>query len=367
MKAALDQALSEIAFPHSGVIGAITRQQNPVNVEFPFEALSSFVTPTAQFYVRSHFPFPHLEVEKWRLRVEGHVDHPFELTYEEITKMSEEDQFATLECAGNGRVFLVPQVDGAQWELGAVSNARWTGVWLAQLLEKAGVRDGAVEVMFEGADHGMAKEKPTPPDEIHYAHSIPMRKVADTLLAYRMNGEPLAVAHGFPLRVVVGGWYGMASVKWVNRIVVLDQAFRGYFRTVDYAYWIQQAGNPVHVPIEEMSCKAQISRPAKFEMVPRDSDYTVTGAAWTGDADVVRVEVSTDGGETFADAKLLGEPVRHSWRLWTFDWRTPVEPGAVTLLARATDSRGRVQPATRDLSHGTYVIDHSLPCECVVR
>jgi DMSO/TMAO reductase YedYZ molybdopterin-dependent catalytic subunit len=367
MNTVRDQTLSDIALPHTSVFGAITRQQNPVNVEFPFEALNTFITPNAQFYVRSHFPFPQVDPKKWRLRIEGHVDRPFELTLEEITKLPGQDQFSTLECAGNGRVFLVPQVDGAQWELGAVSNARWTGVPLAALLERAGVRAGAVEVMFEGADHGFAKEKPTPPDEIHYAHSIPMRKVPDALLAHQMNGEPLSTAHGFPLRVVVGGWYGMASVKWVNRIVVLDQAFRGYFRIVDYAYWTQYAGNPVHVPIEEMSCKAQISRPAKFEVIPRDADYTVTGAAWTGDADVIRVEVSTDDGKTFTEAKLLGEPVRHAWRLWTFNWHTPTQPGLVTLLARATDSMGRVQPLTRDLSHGTYIINHSLPCECVIR
>jgi len=234
---------------------------------------------------------------------------------------------------------------------------------LAKLLERAGVRDGAVEVMFEGADRGLAKEKPTPPDETHYAHSVPMRKIGDALLAYRMNGQTLSLAHGFPLRAIVGGWYGMASVKWVQRIVVLAEPFRGYFRTVDYAYWTELEGNPVRVPIEEMSCKAQIARPAKGEIVPRDSEYTVAGAAWTGDSDVVRVEVSTDGGKTFADATLLGEAIRHAWTLWTFDWHTPAQPGPVTLYARATDSAGRVQAFERNPMHGTYVIDHMLPCE----
>ncbi len=171
-----------------------------------------------------------------------------------------------------------------------------------------------------------------------------MRKVGDALLATGMNGGPLPPSHGFPVRLVVGGWYGMASVKWCHRIVVLDRPFTGYYRAVDYAYWTELAGNPVHVPIEEMSCKAQIARPAKQEVVPRDAVYAVTGAAWTGDTDVVRVEVSTDGGRTFADAELLGEPVRHAWRLWRFDWRTPATPGPATLLARATDARGRTQP-----------------------
>lgn len=361
-----EQRLSDVVPGRPGVTGAITRQEIPVNIEYPFEALDTFFTPINQFYVRSHYPFPSLDPQTWRLQVEGHVERPFESTLKELTSLPTEDRSATLECAGNGRVFLVPQVDGAQWQLGAVSNARWTGVPLAAILRRAGVRPGAVEVMFEGADRGHAKEKPTPPDEIHYAHSIPMRKVADALLAYRMNGQTLPVAHGFPLRAVIGGWYGMASVKWVQRIVVLDEAFRGYYRTVDYAYWTQ-AGNPVHVPIEEMSCKSQIARPAKGENVPRDADYIVTGAAWTGDSDVVRVEVSGDGGKTFADAKFLGPPLRHAWRLWLFNWHTPPNPGPITLLARATDSSGRVQPLERNPSNGTYIIDHALPCECVVQ
>ncbi len=208
-------------------VGVITRQREPMNVEFPFEALDAFLTPTSQFYVRSHFPLPKVDATAWRLRVEGHVDRPFELTLDELTAMAPQTRPATLECAGNGRVFLVPQVDGAQWELGAVSTANWTGVPLADLLARAGVRPGAVEVMFEGADRGHAKEKPTPPGEIHYAHSVPMRKVGDVLLAHAMDGAPLPPAHGFPLRAVVGGWYGMASVKWVTRAVVRRPAVPG--------------------------------------------------------------------------------------------------------------------------------------------
>ena len=348
-------------------VGVITRQRSPVNLEFPFEALDGFTTPNAQFYVRGHNPVPSIDPASYRLRVGGQVDRPFELSLDELRSMPSQTRAATLECAGNGRVFLVPQVDGAQWELGAVSNALWTGVPLAEVLARAGAGASAVEVMFEGADRGPAKEKPTPPGEIHYAHSVPMRKVGDVLLAHEMNGEPLPALHGFPLRVVVGGWYGMASVKWVHRIAVLDREFRGYYRAVDYAYWTQHEGNPVHVPIEEMSCKAQIARPAKQEVVPRDADYRVTGAAWTGDSDVTRVEVSVDGGASFADATLLGDPVRHAWRLWSFDWRTPATPGPCTLLARATDARGRTQPPERDPDHGTYIINHPLPAECEVR
>ena len=290
----------------AAALGVITRQRNPVNVEFPFEALETFQTPTEQFYVRNHFATPTVDAKAFRLRVEGHVERPIELSLEDLRQMAAVSRPSTLECAGNGRVLLVPQVDGAQWELGAVSTARWTGVPLAEVLAKAGIKPGAVEVMFEGADRGKPKEKPMPPGEINYAHSIPLRKIEDAMLAYEMNGEPLAPNHGFPLRVVVGGWYGMASVKWVQRIVVLPEHFRGYFRSVDYAYWMELAGNPVHVPIEEMSCKAQISRPAKFEVVPRDEIYEITGAAWTGDTDVVGVDVSTDNGPIISSRDIAG-------------------------------------------------------------
>ena len=362
MSASADPTLADVA-PRRGAAGVITRQREPINVEFPFEALADFATPNEQFYVRSHFPMPSVDATTFRLRVEGHVERAIELSLDELRAMASETRAATLECAGNGRVLLVPQVAGAQWELGAVSNARWTGVPLAAVLARAGVRPGAIEVMFQGADKGKAKEPPSPPGEVHYAHSVPMRKVPDVLLAHAMNGTPLPPPHGAPLRAVVGGWYGMASVKWVERIVVLDQPFLGYFRAVDYAYWVDQAGQKARVPIEEMSCKAQVARPAKYEVVPAGGRYVVCGAAWTGESDVVRVEFSADGGQTFADATLLGEPTRHAWRFWRFDWQVPTTAGRRTLMARATDARGRTQPAERNPDHGTYLIDHVLPIE----
>ena len=145
---------------------------------------------------------------------------------------------ATLECAGNSRVFLVPKVKGTQWELGAVGNAEWTGVSLGELLRQAGVKSGAIEVILEGADSGAIAEPPRPAGKIHFARSIPLGKAMDdVLLAFRMNGQPLAPAHGFPLRAIVPGWYGMAAVKWLQRVVVTDRPFNGYYQTVDYAFW----------------------------------------------------------------------------------------------------------------------------------
>ena len=362
----MTQTPAALPTPRPRPAGVITRQQNPVNVEYPFEALDGPLTPAAQFYVRSHHTVPAVDADTFTLAVGGRVERPIELTMADLRSMPAVTRRVTLECAGNGRVFLVPAVEGAQWGLGAVGTAEWTGVPLADVLARAGVRVDAVEVVMEGADRGHAKEPPVPPGEIHYAQSIPVRKVDDVVLAYAMNGRPLPADHGFPLRAVVGGWYGTSSVKWLRRLELVDEPFRGYYRAVDYAYWAERAGNPARVPIEELNAKAQIARPAKREVVPQGTVYPVAGAAWTGDTDVVRVEVSTDGGRSFADATLLGEPVRHAWRLWHFDWHTPAEPGPATLLARATDARGRTQPADREANHGVYLVNHLLPCECEV-
>jgi DMSO/TMAO reductase YedYZ molybdopterin-dependent catalytic subunit len=353
------------AAPFSGLI---IRDKDPENLEFPFSALASFVTPNEHFFVRSHFPAPRLDPQTWRLKLEGLVDRPCEMTLEELRALPSRTVTATLECAGNNRVFLSPKVEGLQWELGAVGNAEWTGAPLAAVLERAGVRPGAVEVVFEGADSGKLA-KPPSPGNIHYAHSVPLTKAfaSDVLLAYTMNGEPLPPAHGFPVRAVVPGWYGMASVKWLQRIVVTDTPFRGYFKTADYTYWERRPGLPTELlPVTENEVKAQIARPAAREMVPANSVYRVHGAAWAGEAEVARVEVSCDAGATWQAARLLGAVAPRCWRLWEFHWSTPAQPGRCTLMARATDTRGRAQPMQRDPHRGSYVISHVLPVEVEV-
>jgi DMSO/TMAO reductase YedYZ molybdopterin-dependent catalytic subunit len=352
------------AFP-----GMIVRQKEPENLEFPFSALKSFRTPTEHFYIRNHFSIPRLAVKDWRLRVEGAVERPLELTYEQLTQMSARSQLAMLECAGNGRGFLTPKTRGVQWELGAVGNAEWTGVPLAAVLERAGVRHGAVEVILEGADSGEIKDEPKPPGKIHFARSLPLAKSRqpEVLLAYKMNGNDLPLSHGFPLRAVVAGWYGMASIKWLTRIIVTDRPFQGFFQTLDYSYFQRPDGLPSLVPVTEMEVKAEIARPARQEVIPAKSDYHIHGAAWAGESEVARVEVSTDGGRRWSAARLLGQPIQRSWRLWEFTWQTPEQAGPLTLLARATDQRGRTQPLKRDLDRRGYMISHVLPIEVQVR
>ncbi len=353
------------AFP-----GLVVRDKNPENLEFPFASLNSAVTPNEQFFIRSHFPVPKVNARSWRLRVEGRVERPLELCHEDLRDFPRHAVTATLECAGNSRIFLHPKVSGLQWELGAVGNAQWSGVPLAALLERAGVKPGAVEVVLEGADSGEIKKEPVSPGKIHYARGLPLAKALDpdVILATHMNGEPLPLAHGFPLRAVVPDWYGMASVKWLTRILVSDRDFRGYFEGSDYTYWEQRDGLPIQLlPVGEVEVKAQIARPALHEVVAADSVYRVHGAAWTGNSVITRVEVSTNGGRSWKEAQLLGESVRHAWRLWEYHWKTPSKPGPCVLMARATDARGRVQPMQRDTHRGTYMITHIQPIEVEVR
>lgn len=346
----------------------IVREKEPVNLEMPFASLGDFITPVESFYVRCHHPIPQLDTEVWRLVIEGDLDNPFSLTHAELSAMETRTITTTMECAGNGRAFLEPQRDGAQWEGGAVGTAEWTGVPLAALLARAGVRPSASEVILIGADLGEIKELPCPEGKIHYSRSLPLFKAMDdVLLVLRMNGQPLDPSHGFPLRAIVPGWYGMAAVKWLTRIVVSTEPYHGYYQTIDYAFWERGSSVPTLLPITEMRVKAQIARPGFAEVVAAGHLYRVHGAAWTSSAEIVRVEVSTDTGATWNDAKLLGAPVPNAWRLWEYGWNVPDEPGKTVLMARATDSKGRTQPSDHHDDRGSYLIHHCLPVDVSIR
>lgn len=346
----------------------IVRETMPVNLETPFGSLDSFLTPAPQFYVRCHHPIPKMDVESWRLKVVGEVETPLELSFRELIELETRTITVTMECAGNGRVFLEPRREGTQWECGAVGNAEWTGVPLSALLKLAGVRDSALEVVLQGADAGEIKEFPRPSGKIHFSRSLPLGKAMDdVLLAFRMNGEDLTPEHGFPLRAVVPGWYGMAAVKWLTCIDVIKEPFQGYYQTIDYSYWKRDSTGPTLLPITEMRVKAQIARPQFAEAVPAGEPYRVHGAAWTSDAEIVRVEVSTDEGISWGEARLLGESLPKVWRLWDYEWSVPNTPGRAVVMARATDSKGRIQPAHHNEDGGSYLIHHWLPIEVIIR
>ena len=349
-------------------VGLIIRQKDPNNLEMPFDQLGDFITPTELFYIRSHFPTPELDPVAYRLSIGGAVRKALRLSYAEIRTMPSRTCVATLECAGNSRVFLVPPVPGAQWELGAVGNAEWTGVPLSVLLERAGLADDVCELVLEGADRGVPKEEPKPPGPISYARSIPRARAmeSDVLIAYQMNGRDLTPDHGYPLRAIVPGHYGMASVKWLTNIVATTQPFQGYWQTSDYGYWDDSAGVPICRPLAEMKLKSQIARPRVYETLEPNRPYSIFGAAWAGDTEVTEIWISDDGGASWVQGEFLDPIIRNAWRRWKYDWITPTQPGRYTLLARATGADQRSQPDGHNPNFGSYVIDHPLPIEVFV-
>jgi DMSO/TMAO reductase YedYZ molybdopterin-dependent catalytic subunit len=349
-------------------VGLIIRQKDPNNLEMPFDRLDDFITPAELFYIRSHFPAPELNPVTYRLSIRGAVRSELSLSYGDIRALPSRSRIATLECAGNSRVFLVPPAPGAQWELGAVGNAEWTGVPLSALLERAGLADEVCELVLEGADRGVPKEEPKPPDAISYARSIPRNRALepDVLIAYSMNGQDLTPDHGYPLRAIVPGHYGMASVKWLTDIIATTQPFQGYWQTSDYGYWDDFAGVPVRRPLAEMKLKAQIARPRVYETLEPGRSYSIFGAAWAGDTDVTEIWVSVDGGTSWVQGDFLDPINRHAWRRWKYEWITPTHPGRYTLLARAKGADERIQPDNHDSNFGSYVIDHPLPIEVFI-
>ena len=347
--------------------GKIMRGEDPLNLEMPFETLRDFITPTESFYVRTHFPIPKIDKNDWRLRVEGEVENPLELRYDDLLKMKALTIPVTLECAGNNRNFLEPKVKGVPWGLGAVGTADWTGVPLSIFLDRAGVKPQSREVILEGADSGALGDAKAPTGKLKFARSIPMAKAKNVLLAYKMNDADLPPEHGFPLRAIVPGWYAMASIKWLQRIIVTDRTFTGYYQTMDYAYWTRREDTAELVPLTEMQIKAEIARPVAGDIVPANSNVHVHGAAWTCDAEITKVELATDGGLRWNEATLIGEAKPNAWRLWEFDWKTPVKPGKQTLVASSTFVISASHPVERDPDRGTYMINHLLAITVEVR
>jgi DMSO/TMAO reductase YedYZ molybdopterin-dependent catalytic subunit len=347
--------------------GLIVRQHSPVNLESPFDQLDSFLTPNELFYIRSHFPTPSLRAEDHVLRIEGDVRNSFTISMDELRKMPSQTRPVTLECAGNGRVFLAPSVEGAQWEFGAVGTAEWTGVPLSALLERAGLAESACEAVFEGADRGQPKITPAPPGEVLYARSVPIALKDDILIAYQMNGEDIPPDHGFPLRAIVPRHFGMASVKWLTKIRIVSEPFQGYWQTADYGYWAYENELPVLRPLGAMVLKSSIARPRIREVVKAGEPYTVFGAAWAGELPVAQVEISADGGVTWVVAEIIDESRPGAWQRWKFEWQVPTQAGSYRLMSRARDSAGNVQPSEHDKSFGTYVIHHTIPVEVFVK
>lgn len=350
--------------------GMTVRMHEPRNLETPVAHLfrpGGLTTDTEHFYVRSHFAVPTIDMKTWKLRVEGHVETPVEFTLDDLKKLTAVKTGLTLECAGNGRVFLTPPVRGLQWGFGGVGTAEWEGVALATVLEKVKPKKGAADVVLVGADKGAVNVDPPSPGPIHYDRGIPLEKAMkpECVLAWGMNGAPLTAAHGFPLRAVVGGWYGMAAVKWLTKIVVTDKPYQGFWQTFDYSYFTRSGDMPSLTPVTKMQPKAVITSHTEGMRVVGGNEVTVSGLAWSGEAEVKAVEFSDDGGATWQKAELPGKSIPFVWLPWAVKW-TPKAKGAVKLLVRCTDAAGNTQPDKRDPDRRTYMINHLIPVQVVV-
>lgn len=315
------------------------------NVGMPLEALRYGVTPVGMHYTLSHFDVPDLREDSFHLEICGQVRLPLALSMRELKDMETRTVRVTLECAGNGRAGMSPRYPSMPWIHGAVGTADWTGVPLRTILEKAGMGPGAGDVAFIGADRGFDAGV-----EHAYGRSLAREQAMrdDVLLAWAMNGQPLLPQHGAPLRLVVPGWYGMASVKWLSRIDVLQGAYDGFQQVVGYHY--RKVAGEKGVPITHMKVRALMAPPGipdyftRRRLVARGPQQ-VSGRAWSGNgAQIRRVEVAVDGA--WRDARLDAGEQPFAWCGWRADWQA--EPGEHLLACRATDALGNVQPMQPD-------------------
>ena len=322
--------------------GLVVHRAHPLNCETSLPALvGGVVMPNASFYVRNHFQIPKLNPVSWRLSVDGLVDRPLSLSLRDLTNMPSQTRFVTLECAGNGRSQLDPTVKGEQWRFGAVSTAEWTGVPLMEVLDRASVKPHAQTVLFRGIDSGLVDGIN---ESIHFERSLNIDEArgSDVLLAYAMNGEPLPVQHGYPLRVIVPGWYAVASVKWLTAIEVIGEAFQGHYQTGAYFFELQRDGHVVREPVTLQRVRSLITEPDSNAEIER-GELAIRGVAWSGAAPIATVQIRVNGGP-WLDARLVGERKRHSWQWWEVLLRMD-EPGTVAIQARASDMASRTQPA----------------------
>ena len=341
-----------IVFP--GKRSMIVHNDRPEDLETPVSYLNQWLTPADSFFVRHHLPRPTLDEANFRLLITGRVSKERTVTLAALRKLQQYTVPAVLECTGSGRSFFSPRVPGVPWGRGAIGNAEWTGPRLSDVLQLAGADRNAAYVTANGADNGVAKT----PD---FIRSLAMRKALHpaTLLALQMNGEPLPALHGFPLRLIVPGWDGTSWVKWVNYLSIDDQPNTGFYMNPAYRFPKHPGSpglpvNPADLEvIEAMPVKSYITGHTDGEKIPL-AVATLRGVAWAGEERIARVEISTDSGLTWQQARLSGKDLPFTWRLWGAEWRPP-QPGYYTVLSRATDTTGRTQPLVATWNPSGYL------------
>jgi len=336
------------------------------NHGMPLETLRYPVTPVGLHYLLIHYDIPVVDPSSWRLGIDGLVDQPVELSLADLKAMPSATRALTMECAGNGRAALDPRPLSQPWIIEAVGTGEWTGVPLQHVLSAAGLAPDAVEVLFTGIDRGLEGG-----EEQAYQRSLPVEVALESgaLLAYELNGSPLPPQHGFPVRLVVPGWYGMTNVKWLSSITAIDTPFTGYQQRA--AYRMRQEADDEGVPLNRMAPRSLMVPPGIPDFFTRARTLTpgecvLEGRAWSGTAAITAVEVSTDGGRTWSAARLDSAPDHiGTWQGWRFAWAAT--PGDHELCCRATDATGDQQPLEIPWNVGGYANNavHRVPVHVV--
>jgi DMSO/TMAO reductase YedYZ molybdopterin-dependent catalytic subunit len=319
----------------------ITRRLNPENQETPIHFIQDDTIQTTLFYRRNHFSYPKLTYSNYFIPINGLVSTPILLSIQNIFQLPAKTLEVVLECSGNKRSLFEPKVFGEQWEKGAMSQGVWKGVPLRTLLEITGIKEEAKEVVIEGYDIGKRTDSDK---EISYSRSLPLEKALhpDTIIAYEYNNQPLSFKHGFPFRLIVPSWYGMASVKWIKQISVIGSHFTGPFQDIDYIYYPNMDNDDGAFPVTAINVNSTIQKPLDMASL-NTGKHELRGIAWTGKGHITKVEISMDNGNTWSEAKVTHLNSVYKWVPWTFEWNA-AQKNAYTIMSKATDSYGQTQP-----------------------
>jgi DMSO/TMAO reductase YedYZ molybdopterin-dependent catalytic subunit len=336
----------------------------PTNYETPRSVFTERITPTEQFYIRSHFDAPEVNAASWRLKISGLVEEPLELSLEELSKMQQTSVEAVLQCAGNGRALFRPRMPGVQWRYGAMGSAEWRGVRLMDLIQRARPKKEAKHLRLQGLDKPLLSAPP-------FLRGIPMEKALhpDTLVALSMNGAPLPPLHGFPARLIVPGWVGDDWVKWLAEIELRATEPEGFFYETAYRFPSKPRPAGEAVPPEEMkpmtrlNVKSLIATPGAGQVLA-PGVHEIVGVAFSGEAAIAKVEVTVDG-KRWVKASLDPSPSKYGFRVFRWSWKA--KPGRFSLASRATDEKGATQPKAAAWNPSGYLFNAIDPIAVEVR
>lgn len=320
--------------------------EEPDNCETPIHDAQDFLTPKNLYYRRNHFPYPSYPSFSWPLIIEGKVKQKRSFSESQLRAMPSRSLVMVMECAGNKRTLFSPKPKGLPWGEGAISQGKWKGVSLRYLLKLTGIDSSVIEVIFQGADQL---------NGVCYERSLPLDKALhqDTLIAYEMNDDPIPFHQGYPYRVIVPDWYAMASVKWLTRIILTDQAFTGPFQTEDYLYIPKYKPHSKPIPVREKRVNTIIQEPRHLDILSMGT-HTIRGIAWSGTGMITRVEVSVDEGNRWEEAEFISHDHHpYAWKYWKWDWEISRQ-GTHSIWIRATDSSGRIQPEKPEWNQRGY-------------